>query len=686
MLSRNLGQSSLEYLLIIAGAIVVAVIVLSLLFGLAGSGSDLVHDEFGNIPYLKCTTGTERACGTEHAGNLPCTAGTQTCQADGTWDACSGVLPETENCEDLTDNDCDGYTSCDDSDCLGDPFCMPFCTDADEDGYALEGGICREADCDDDMRDDPADVTCPENPSGCTADHIGCAICTHPHATDFECDKAPIQNCDSDPCPACPEGSEGPFDFKCKCGLAIIDPELGEQWWCCWNEILGRNESRSVPCGVCELGSYVADEGGCTCSGELCSQGSFCCADAGTGCVADPLDCIDGCSTQGESQDCSTGLGEPCEAGQKTCQENYIWSSCQPTDPDCVSEELQFISDMIDFTENDLKDRTTGLIHCNLKADAVGPVQYDDADCQNWESGSETQCLYLHAAAELADCELVTEIYNVTFTQLYDSDYHLMNWRYNEDGTKEDSSAFLDDARCVIALEKAYTECGNQEYLDTLEELSAGHYQCSLNNSGRLTNGPSWDAEGCYSDNKLHLSYATLEAIGIMDARDSGRGWASIRTDASQIIDAGQFPITYLYEDRFVYSTNDYLSPLRLNMIRETHSAINQYHTNPASSLDFLNYFRTKWSSVGAIYDFYLRDGTRASADQDFSVYSLMLMLAILHEDCDFANELKQYIMENGWQSDGSVRWGLGDRAYSFGQTMTILAMAKYIDSSCYTQ
>ena len=53
-----------------------------------------------------CTGGAVRACGTD-VGD--CTAGTQTCDASGTWGTCAGATaPATELCDGSRDEDCDG--------------------------------------------------------------------------------------------------------------------------------------------------------------------------------------------------------------------------------------------------------------------------------------------------------------------------------------------------------------------------------------------------------------------------------------------------------------------------------------------------------------------------------------------------------------------------------------------------
>ena len=59
-----------------------------------------------------CTPGDTQPCSSNEG---ECEEGTQTCDANGTWGACDGVLPRDETCDGL-DNDCDGET---DEDCGG---------------------------------------------------------------------------------------------------------------------------------------------------------------------------------------------------------------------------------------------------------------------------------------------------------------------------------------------------------------------------------------------------------------------------------------------------------------------------------------------------------------------------------------------------------------------------------------
>lgn len=63
-----------------------------------------------------CVEGQTRACGTDVG---ECTSGVETCNAAGSWGACSGVPPVTELCSNSLDDDCDGMTDGADPDCGG---------------------------------------------------------------------------------------------------------------------------------------------------------------------------------------------------------------------------------------------------------------------------------------------------------------------------------------------------------------------------------------------------------------------------------------------------------------------------------------------------------------------------------------------------------------------------------------
>ncbi|MEK7706295.1 MAG: putative metal-binding motif-containing protein, partial [Myxococcota bacterium] len=96
-------------------------------------------------PTATCTEGATRDCYTGAPATLDigaCHSGSQTCTG-GAWEAsCAGeVLPATEHCSDVLDNDCDGTTDGTDSDCPA------GCQDGDGDGYP--NITCGGSDCDD---------------------------------------------------------------------------------------------------------------------------------------------------------------------------------------------------------------------------------------------------------------------------------------------------------------------------------------------------------------------------------------------------------------------------------------------------------------------------------------------------------------------------------------------------------
>jgi hypothetical protein len=85
---------------------------------------------------MACTPFSTRACYTGPAGTAgigQCKPGMESCTAQGNWSGvCGGqVLPGSEagNCHDNIDNDCNGFTDCQDGACINDPGCQPMaCT------------------------------------------------------------------------------------------------------------------------------------------------------------------------------------------------------------------------------------------------------------------------------------------------------------------------------------------------------------------------------------------------------------------------------------------------------------------------------------------------------------------------------------------------------------------------------
>jgi hypothetical protein len=151
--------------------------------GMSGDGG--VGGDSGSA---ECVPGATRECYDGPAGtkvNLPCKGGVATCDAQGAWGACAGqVLPESENCKDGIDNDCNG--AADDS------------VDADGDGYtACEGDCC-------DVLADGCENPALINPSAIDARHVaqGGAV-TY---TDDDC-----------------SGTAGDSQFQCGAALALDD-------------------------------------------------------------------------------------------------------------------------------------------------------------------------------------------------------------------------------------------------------------------------------------------------------------------------------------------------------------------------------------------------------------------------------------------------------------------------------
>lgn len=72
---------------------------------------------------LDGSEGLFQQCGT---GVGVCT-GTETCTDQGGWEGCTAPSPSAELCTNGLDDDCDGFTDCNDDDCEQDPACLGYC-------------------------------------------------------------------------------------------------------------------------------------------------------------------------------------------------------------------------------------------------------------------------------------------------------------------------------------------------------------------------------------------------------------------------------------------------------------------------------------------------------------------------------------------------------------------------------
>lgn len=146
-----------------------------------------------------------------------------------TWADCDDNDPlvnpaASETCNDTKDNDCDGLVDCQDSDCVSDPSCI-VCTDADGDGYAVEGAECGPIDCNDiDPAVSPGSVeSCNDEIDNDCDDQVDCADsdCTGntacPNCVPEICDDGIDNDCDGKI--DCSDKSDCNKDLFCRRGL-----------------------------------------------------------------------------------------------------------------------------------------------------------------------------------------------------------------------------------------------------------------------------------------------------------------------------------------------------------------------------------------------------------------------------------------------------------------------------------
>jgi hypothetical protein len=194
------------------------------------SGQDIAdnggEDYWGNpVPVGVTDRGAhETSGGGSYCGDATCDPGEDQCNCA----TDCGTPPVTEtNCNDGQDEDCDGNTDCDDSDCLGDPAC-PSCGDL-------------TCDPGEDQCNCPSDCgTPPATETNCT-DGIDndCGGGTDCDDTDCDTDPACASACDNDgvcesgeDCNNCPNDCDsqttGPPNNRYCCGNGILEGPEGD--------------------------------------------------------------------------------------------------------------------------------------------------------------------------------------------------------------------------------------------------------------------------------------------------------------------------------------------------------------------------------------------------------------------------------------------------------------------------
>jgi len=317
------------------------------------------------------------------------------------------------NCTDLIDNDGDGNTDCDDSDCANNVACCgasAFYKDADGDGYgnlssptyaceAKTGYVANSGDCND----------------GNSAVHPGATeLCNN---KDDNCDGTIDEGC------ACVSGNQQ------QCGSDVGECSKGNQTCVngAWGSCTGSVEPATETCngkddncnGVVDEGvklTFYKDSDGDS-YGNLTETAQACTAPAGY--VANSGDCNDGnsavnpgateicnlkddtcdgvvdegcaCSPPGKKQTCGSSIGE-CKAGNQTCLANGTWG-------DTCAGEIKSVAEICNSKDDDCN----GVIDNGL----TNSTFYKDDDSDGYGTNITIQACAKPSgyAASSSDCD-----------------------------------------------------------------------------------------------------------------------------------------------------------------------------------------------------------------------------------------------------------------------------------------
>ena len=272
-------------------------------------------------PDCTCVPGTIQACysGPPETQNVgPCVGGTQMCNADGQgYGACTGeVLPATETCANLMDDDCDGLVNEEGMGCV----CTPNAAESCYTGPAgtLGVGLCAAgiAIC-------SADGTM----LGPCVGQVTPAAETCLTAGDDDCDGTANEEgagctCTPGSMVPCYDGPMGTLNIGlCKGGMQLCGAQ-GMPTGACMGEVLPTTETCNTP-GDDDCDGQVNEDGvGCTCvpgstkacySGPMGTQGVGACKAGLSTCAADGLSygpCVG--EVVPAAENCNTPANEDC--------------------------------------------------------------------------------------------------------------------------------------------------------------------------------------------------------------------------------------------------------------------------------------------------------------------------------------------------------------------------------------
>ena len=401
----------------------------------------------------QCETGQTQSCNTGQLGI--CLAGTQTCDGEGFWGSCvQDNESTTEICDDNLDNDCDGYTDCDDSDCEQDEACFtppePYCGDGivngeeecEYDQDCGEGMICMGCVCE----SQPPEPVCgdyivngsEECDDGNTEDGDGCsANCTIEQSGPTPCTTGQTKSCSTGQSGICSAGTQTctdgvwgscvqdnqPTTEDCSNGL---DDDCDGSKDCsdsdCFGDIACYNPGPGPSCLDLDSDGYNAynqyfclsgndcDDGNPDVNpgaAEICTNGldddcdgSTDCSDSE--CLTDPA-CYQSppgpdCSSGAESS-CDTGKAGVCSSGTKTCVAG-VWAEC-----------VQDSESITEVCNNGLDDNCNGLTDCNDPDCALDPACYEGPG-PGPEPGCTPGFYQLCYTGQLGACGAGTQICN----------------------------------------------------------------------------------------------------------------------------------------------------------------------------------------------------------------------------------------------------------------------------------
>ncbi len=219
-------------------------------------------------------------------------------------------------------------------------------------------------------------------------------------------------------------------------------------------------------------------------------------------------------------------------------------------------------------------------------------------------------------------------------------------WRIEKDQVNS-CNATLDDLRIAYALKLAGKKWKNKQHTQLAHQIAITLKTLNLRDNYLVESyceNPTPDVSDL-----VDLSYLDLVAMEALVPFD--KDWSAVLYRSQKLLYEGKTKVGFYY-DKYVVSQNKYTLQDQ-NLINQLICAINEEHLGQ-SSKEFYDFLKKEYLQKGRVLGRYHPLTAKALVDYESpAVYGLFLSLAVMHDDRELAEKLKELILKKQ-NTDGS--------------------------------